>query len=57
LKQEPRSKNQEAITKKQEPRKKREEGRRKKEEGFSYVACKPYSLQNLIVQNIILIRT
>jgi hypothetical protein len=41
--------------KREEGRRKRGEGKSKNKEGFSYLAYKPYSRQNLIIQNSILI--
>jgi hypothetical protein len=57
LKEEGRRKKEEGRRKRGEGRRKKEEGRRKNKEGFSYLAYKPYCRQNLIIQNIILIRT
>jgi hypothetical protein len=57
LQEEGRRKKEEGRRKKEEGRGKRGEGKSKNKEGFSYLAYKPYCRQNLIIQNIILIRT
>jgi hypothetical protein len=57
LNEEGRRKKEEGRSKKEERRRKRGEGKSKNKEGFSYLAYKPYFRPNLIIQNIILIRT